>query len=61
MTLFAVAFVSVLGYAMSSSYQWVELDGGDVFGPGERNCPDHEDCEQVVCLGSHRPPKNEEK
>ena len=25
--LFAVVFVLILGYAMSSSYQWVELDG----------------------------------
>jgi hypothetical protein len=28
----AVLFVAVLGYAMSSSYQWVELDGGVIRG-----------------------------
>jgi hypothetical protein len=31
-TLFAVVFVLVLGYAMSSSYQWVELDDGVIRG-----------------------------
>jgi hypothetical protein len=30
--LFAVVFVLGLGYAMSSSYQWVELDGGSIRG-----------------------------
>jgi hypothetical protein len=32
MTLFAVVFVLALGYAMSSSYQWVELDDGVIRG-----------------------------
>jgi hypothetical protein len=32
MTLFAIVFVSVLGYAMSSSYQWVELNDGVIRG-----------------------------
>jgi hypothetical protein len=31
-TLFAVVFALVLGYAMSSSYQWVELDDGVIRG-----------------------------
>jgi hypothetical protein len=32
LALFAILFVLVLGYAMSSSYQWVELDGDIIRG-----------------------------
>jgi hypothetical protein len=32
MALFAVVFVLALGYAMSSSYQWVELEGSTIRG-----------------------------
>ena len=31
-SLAAVAFVAIMGYAMSSSFQWVELDGGIIRG-----------------------------